>query len=211
AYRQCGLFIYSDIARGSGPAIQEDMAQEGKIPPHAITCYEVWIVEDSLQNGKVHEVAVESDVTRKRIGKCLAGGDALAGKGRIDELRQHVHSGAGAANGRAAHDQIIELGFNRGAFPKVDVVGLIAAGDPQSLGFLNGVDDERVAGHGAVWDDQGRDGIFAGAEGLNIRIVRIGASRPNYQKISAAAALAHPLERSVDVCAAAHEDRAGRR
>src|SRR5205823_5241892 len=142
-------------------------------------------------------------------GEGLAGSDSLAGERGVDELGEHVHAGAGASDGNAAGDERVEFGFNGSAFPEIDVVGLVAAGDPEGFGVLDGGDDEGVAGHVAVGDDEGGDGVFVGAELLDVRIVGVGAGGADDEEIAVAAAGAHPLEGGVDVGAAAHEHGAG--
>jgi hypothetical protein len=84
-----------------------------------------------------------------------------------------------------------------------------AAGDPEGFGVLDGGDHERIAGRGAVGDDQSGDGVLVGTELLDVRIVGVGAGGADDEEIAVAAAGAHPLEGGVDVGAAAHEYRAG--
>src|SRR5206468_5690858 len=103
----------------------------------------------------------------------------------------------------------VEFGLDGSAFPEIDVVGLVAAGDPEGFGVLDGGDDEGVAGHVAVGNDQGGDGVLGGTELLNVRIVGVGAGGADDEEVAVAAAGAHPLEGGVDVGAAAHEHGAG--
>ena len=102
------------ISRGAaGRAIQINPAHESEIATHAVASDEVGVVEKAMQVGDIDKILIERDVPVERIGKSLAGSDALAGQRGIQKLRQYVHAGAGAADRRAAGDQIVELGFDR--------------------------------------------------------------------------------------------------
>jgi hypothetical protein len=110
----------------------------------------VWIADEAGEIGDIYEVMVERDIASEWIGERLAGSDSLAGKRGIDELGQHVHAGAGAANGNVARDESVEVVFDRSALPEIDVVGLVASGNPESFSVLDGGDNEGVIGGRAI-------------------------------------------------------------
>jgi hypothetical protein len=140
-----GHLVDGNIARCVRPAIEIDTANEGKIACHAIAGNEVGIADESLQDGDIYEIAIEGDVAGEGVGERLTGSYALAGQRRVDEFCKDVHAGARASDGNAASDQSVQPIFDWSAFPKIDVVGLVATGNPQSLGVLNG-DHEGIAG-----------------------------------------------------------------
>lgn len=206
--QQRRLFVDGDAARHIRPIIREDAAQESQVAAHAIASDKMRIADQPLNGGDINEVAVQRDVAGEWIGERLAGGDALAGQRAVNELRQHVHPGAGAAHGNTSRNQRVQCAFDGRALPEIDVVGLIAPGNEQRFRVRYRAGHEGIARCRAIRNDQCGDGIFTGTQLLDVRIVRIRTGRPNHQKISAAAALAHPLKSCVDVGAPAHQDRA---
>ena len=166
------------------------------------------IADDAGEVGDVHKIAIEGDVAVEGVGKRLAGSHALAGESRIDELGEHVHAGTGPADGDATRHERVQTILDGGAFPEIDVIRLVAAGNPQGFRILNSGDNERIAGCGAVGNDEGGDRILIRAELLNIRIVGVGAGGADDEEIAIATATAHPLESGIDIGAAAHEDGA---
>src|SRR5207245_29261 len=189
-----GLLVDGNIARCVRPAIEIDTAHEGKIASHTVAGNEVGIADESLQDGDAYEIAIESDVAGEGVGERLTGSYALAGQRRVDKFCKDVHAGARASDGNAASDQSVQLIFDGSAFPEIDVVGLVATGNPQSLGVLNGGDHEGIAGSSAIRNDQGRNGILVRTELLDVGIVGIGAGGTNHEEIAVAAAAAHPLK-----------------
>src|SRR4051812_5591028 len=199
------LLVDGDVAREIRPAVGVDTAEKSKVASHTIARDEVGIVNESLQDGDVDEVLAQSDVPGIGIRQCLRGRDTLARQSRVNELGEDIHSGTGAADRHALSDQSVQRTLHRGVLPEVDVVRLIAAGNPERLSMLDLVDDERIVGGGAVGNDESGNRVFVGAELLDVGIVGVGSCRADYEEVSVAAALAHPLESCVDVGTSAHE------
>jgi hypothetical protein len=199
------LLVDGYVAWEIRPAIVVDAAEKSEVASHAIARDEVGIVNESLQDGNVDEVLAQCDVPGIGIRQCLRGRDTLARQSCVNELGEDVHSGTGAADRHALSDQGVQRALHRCALPEVYVVGLIAAGNPERLSMLDLVEDERIVVGGAFGNDESGNRVFVGAELLDVGIVGVGSCRADYEEVSVAAALAHPLEGCVDVGTSAHE------
>lgn len=169
---------------------------------------EVTVGDDAMKGRDAQEIPNDDDLPVKRIGE---------GRGRIEigavgtvilrgvrEFAQHGQAGAGASDGNAVADGVVQGALDGSAAPEIDVVRLVSAGDEDRGGGADGFDDERIIRGVMIGNDERGDGIFV-AERLDVRIVGVGTAGADDQEIASAGALAEPDEGMVQVFTAADE------
>jgi len=172
----------------------------------------VRIAHDARQLRHHREIPVEAHEAVVGVEQGLTGGNTPGSLRRINELGEDVQPGAGAAYRNAGCDPHVERCLDRSSFPEVDVVGLIAPGDPDGFGLHDEVTDSGILRCRQGGNDQRGHRVGAdspiGTQALDVGVVGLGACSPDDQEITSLAAAAHPPKRRVDICAPTHQDRA---
>ena len=106
---------------------------------------------------------------------------------RIGEFAHHSESCTGSAQWHSAPDRVVQGGLHRGAHPKVDVVGLIAAGNKNRAGMSDCIADERIDRGFSIGDDERRNRIeMANASDVGVVFVglRLRAESENLRRLA---------------------------
>jgi hypothetical protein len=94
--------------------------------------------------------------------------------------------------------------FDRRALPESHVIILVAARDKERFGVADLVDNERVTGCGTILGDDGFSRID-GTETKDVWIIGVCSSRADHNEISTARFADHPLEGSIYIGPATHQ------